>query len=606
MKATRFIVAIAMAIALFVAPASQAINSVGEIPNGSLIKKDGSSSVYYYADEGRYVFPNERTFYTWYDGFDSVLTVMPNVLSSIPLRGNVTYRPGVRMVKIQTDPKVYAVDAGGTLRWVNSEGVARALYGNNWNRQIDDVPDAFFVNYVVGEPVNVAADFSPAQVRAQVRNIRENRVATPTPSTPDPVEPTPSTPDPVEPTPSTPDPVEPTPAASTISADRLQPSDLVYRGAFRLPAAADGMGWEWGGDALTYYPNGDPSGPADGYLGSLYGTGHAWNMSVSEIAIPIPRVSATKNTEDLNRATTLQGFADVRGGLFNPLEEIIRVGLEYLPAQGSQTSGKLYLAFGQHFQEEGSSQLMPSHAWCELDLSHPNTKGIWWVDGENIYSVNDYLFSIPEDWADAYVGGRVLATGRYRDGGWSGQGPSIYAIAPWDYGNPPVSGTHIQPIQLLQYDTSYDNDALFSSSARTINNYHHSDTWTGAAWLSSGDKAAVVFAGTKGFGDYWYGDVNGPCTDCASQRGWWSDRMDGQIIFYDPDDLAAVARGEMEPWQPQPYATMDLTPYLYRRWAAQEMFRVGAIAFDRTHGFLYLFEQLADGDLPLVHVWKVN
>ncbi len=592
--------AAAVAVLLLVAPASQAIYSVGEIPNGSLVKKDGSSSVYYFADGGRYVFPNERTFFTWYDGFDSVLTVMSNVLSSIPLRGNVTYRPGVRMVKIQTDPKVYAVDAGGTLRWVNSESVARTLYGSDWNRQIDDVPDAFFVNYVVGEPVNAAADFSPSQVRARVGTIRENRTATPVPSAPDPVDPEPAIPDPVEPVP-------PTPPVLTITSGRLQTSDLVYRGAFRLPASPDGMGWEWGGDAMTYYPNGDPSGPADGFTGSLYGTGHAWNESVSEIAIPIPRVSAGKNPEDLNRATTLQGFADVRGGLFNPLNEIIRVGIEYLPAQGSQTSGKLYLAFGQHFQEGGSAQLIPSHAWCELDLSHLNTRGPWWVDGENIYAVNDYLFSIPEDWADAYVGGRMLATGRYRDGGWSGQGPSIYAIAPWDYGNPPAARTHIQPVALLQYDTSYDSDALFSGTARTMDNYHHSDTWTGASWLTdSSGRAAVVFAGTKGFGDYWYGDINGPCEDCALQRGWWSDRMDGQMIFYDPNDLAAVARGEMEPWEPQPYATMDLTPYLYRRSSAQEMFRVGAIAFDRTHGFLYLFETLADGDLPLVHVWKVN
>lgn len=593
-KALKFLAVLGVVALTFFAPASQAINSVAEIPDGSLIKTGSSAAVYYFSDGGRYVFPNEATFYTWYDGFDGVLTVSSGVLAQVPIRGNVTYRPGVRMVKIQTDPKVYAVDQGGSLRWVGSESLARSLYGSNWNRMIDDVPDAFFVNYVVGDPIVWADQFVPSQVRNRIRTISQNRLnAEPTPA------PTP-TPEPT-PTPT------PTPASGGVTTSRLQPSDLSYRGAFRLPPSNDGMGWEWGGDALTYYPGGDSPGPSDGYYGSLYGTGHAWNMSVSEINIPAPRVSLTKNVDELYRAATLQPFADVRGGLFNPLNEILRVGLEYLPAHGSQTSGKLYMTFGQHFQDEGSPQLLPSHAWCELDLSRPNTRGSWWVDGENIYSVNDYLFAIPDDWADAYVGGRALATGRYRDGGWSGQGPSIYAIAPWSYGNPPPAGTHVQPIALLQYDTSYDwqNDALYGSAGHVMNNYHHSDTWTGASWVTSGSKGAVVFAGTKGFGDYWYGNTSGPCLECEG-RGWWSSSMYGQMVFYDPADLAAVARGEMEPWQPQPYATLDLTPYLFNNYAAQQPYRVGAMAFDRTHGFIYLMEPHGDGDSPLVHVWKVN
>lgn len=54
----------------------------------------------------------------------------------------------------------------------------------------------------------------------------------------------------------------------------LQPADLVYQGAFRLPEDPGGIGWEWGGEALTYYPEGDPHGPADGFPASLFGTGN--------------------------------------------------------------------------------------------------------------------------------------------------------------------------------------------------------------------------------------------------------------------------------------------------------------------------------------------
>jgi len=123
------------------------------LPN-SRIKPVSSSAVYYCgADNKRYVFPNQKTHDTWYDGFAGIIELDDATIAQIPLGGNVTYRPGVRLVKIQTDPKVYAVAGGGVLRWVASEAVAVALYGENWNQMVDDVPDAFFTNYVMGEAI---------------------------------------------------------------------------------------------------------------------------------------------------------------------------------------------------------------------------------------------------------------------------------------------------------------------------------------------------------------------------------------------------------------------------------------------------------------------
>ena len=44
------------------------------------------------------------------------------------------------MVKVPSDPKVYAVAQGGVLRWISSEAVAVRLYGADWNKEIDDIP----------------------------------------------------------------------------------------------------------------------------------------------------------------------------------------------------------------------------------------------------------------------------------------------------------------------------------------------------------------------------------------------------------------------------------------------------------------------------------
>ncbi len=162
----RHLLASLMTASLFALPTlSQAQIVTSSFNAGDLIKGSGST-VYYFANDGRrYVFPNERTYFTWYTNFSTVKLIPDSHLSSIPLgRSNVTYRPGRKMVKITTDDRVYVVDRGGILRWVQSEQLARTLYNLSWKNQIDDVPDAFFTNYRVGTPIQTASDYQPSDV----------------------------------------------------------------------------------------------------------------------------------------------------------------------------------------------------------------------------------------------------------------------------------------------------------------------------------------------------------------------------------------------------------------------------------------------------------
>jgi len=122
---------------------------------GDLIKASGPAVYYYSADGNRYVFPNEKTYFSWYADFSSVVTITDAELAAILIGGNVTIRPGTKLVKITTDPKTYAVSSRcGMLHWIESETIAEALYGADWNQRIVDVPDAFFVDYEVGSSVS--------------------------------------------------------------------------------------------------------------------------------------------------------------------------------------------------------------------------------------------------------------------------------------------------------------------------------------------------------------------------------------------------------------------------------------------------------------------
>ncbi|MBN1258078.1 MAG: hypothetical protein JXA52_10285, partial [Planctomycetes bacterium] len=90
------------------------------------------------------------------------------------------------------------------------------------------------------------------------------------------------------------------------------------------------------------------------------------------------------------------------------------------------------------------------------------------------------------------------------------------------------------------------------------------------------------------------------------QRGWWSSGFTAQIIFYNPTDLATVAAGEMQPYEPQPYATLDIEKLLYREKPHLEFHHVGAAAFDAARGLLYIIEPRGDEDKSLIHVWQVR
>jgi hypothetical protein len=439
-----------------------------------------------------------------------------------------------------------------------------------------------------------------------------------------------------------------------LAADtRIRPEDFEYLGAFRLPVGAERpRTFEYGGSAMTFNPDGDPSGAADGFSGSLFVMGHdrlAYGElpdggQIAEITIPAPLV--TDQIESLPQAAFLQDFSNVTAGFFTDLDEIPRAGMLYLntPATGP----KIHMAWGQHLQDSPEFQ-RASHAWFDPNLAEPNMQGTWFIGDQSLHSVNGYLLEIPAAWANQYTEGRVVGTGRFRDGGWSGMGPSLFAYRPWidETGTPASDQTHLPETTLLLYEKSTETDEITHS----LEGYQHPDEWEGGAWIETDTgKTALLFAGTKSTGaKYWYGYINpaGPdypcvegelagefpicrladgtlcpaddlieCDDHTSLRGWWSSSFEARFILYDPADLARVALGQIESWEPQPYAYLNIDENLFFNPAGIELdmvgtgvqrrFRIGEVAYDRAHNLLYVLELFADGASPVVHVWKVN
>ncbi len=159
LKSTLIILALTMS-ACFALPRSASAST--SLPAGTLVKASNPAVYAIGGDGKRYAFPNERIFKSWFKDFSSVKRISDDELAAIDLGGNVTSKPGVRLVKLTTDPKVYAVGSKRILRWVATEAVARDIYGNAWAKSVDDLSDAFFADYNVGAPILSKTDYDPA------------------------------------------------------------------------------------------------------------------------------------------------------------------------------------------------------------------------------------------------------------------------------------------------------------------------------------------------------------------------------------------------------------------------------------------------------------
>jgi hypothetical protein len=121
---------------------------------GDLVKSATAPAVYYLgADNKKHNFPNEVVYRTWYDNFSMVKTISAVTLASIQTGKDVYIREGSYLVKKVTDPKVYAIEPNGVLRWIENEAVAKALYGSKWTNRLIDLSDTMFNQYTVGNSI---------------------------------------------------------------------------------------------------------------------------------------------------------------------------------------------------------------------------------------------------------------------------------------------------------------------------------------------------------------------------------------------------------------------------------------------------------------------
>jgi M6 family metalloprotease-like protein len=205
----RAYLAIAVLTALLIPRLPVKAISPGNLVKGSL------SAVYYVTAEGkRMAFPNEAAYFSWYPDFSGVQTISDIDLATLPLAGLVTIRPGTKIVKFETDIKIYAVAHGGTLRALTTNAIAQTVFGADWDDKVVVVPDAFLTSYKFGADITGAGQYWWSNESTASPTIADNLDPLKSPN--------------ITPIPATPAPAATTPTATTPAATGPTSKNILF------------------------------------------------------------------------------------------------------------------------------------------------------------------------------------------------------------------------------------------------------------------------------------------------------------------------------------------------------------------------------------------
>jgi len=422
------------------------------------------------------------------------------------------------------------------------------------------------------------------------------------------------------------------PISGYAATPRIIPSkDMTHLGAFRLPRPPSGYSYI-GSDAAGRGVKTIEYLPTDGSLIVMV-TKNLYRYPM-KVSIPIEYLSKSKTFTDLTQATVIHAPVNIAKDPWGrlPQQYYSCLGdIHYLPAKGSQSTGKLYWSlYGTYVTYYAPYKYCNGQlGWAELNFDNFNQAGMWALE-DSTASYGKYLFHAPQDWADTYTNGKSLLAGFCGAGGNSG-GPTIYAFAPWetcagdpkkcDFYPPPDARNGTDPIgtgnsrptldnilpgtKLLRYPVIHVDG---KPNVNVMQDKSVRDSFNSARWISLGDKRAIIFCGKKRLRSWdtytWvYGANYYPqalMADAGDNMGYHDDPGSEVLWFYDEDDITAVAQGTKKPYEPQPYRRVELRPYFL----SDSNIGIYGMAYDEANQYLFIEEAL-DSSKEVIHVFQL-
>jgi hypothetical protein len=381
------------------------------------------------------------------------------------------------------------------------------------------------------------------------------------------------------------------PPAPPTDAQLLAASDLVYQGAFLLPASSlDRTSFSYGGTALAY----------NAAHNSLFAVGHDWYQLTAEVTIPLVVVS--NDLDDLNTASFLQPFTDATNGKIDDTGGTTnKIGGQLV------YQGKLYGTSYIYYDAPGA-QVVSHWVRPSTSLSSGRATGLYQVGELGAGMVSGYLAEIPAAWRAA-LGGPVL-TGNCCLSiiSRTSFGPA-FAFDPAQLG----AANPVPDTPLVYYPTGHPELGDWDATWDPAGGVFFNGTTTVRGVVFAQGTRSVLFFGTQGTGEFCYGEgtddpalVGLPTGDGSiwcydpdgSSKGTHGYPYVAEVWAFDANDLAAVRDGTKQPWEVRPYATWTLSlPF--------GSGVIGGAAYDASTGSIYVSQQFGNGTDPVIHVLHV-
>jgi hypothetical protein len=371
-----------------------------------------------------------------------------------------------------------------------------------------------------------------------------------------------------------------TPAASQVL---LQPSDLQYVGAFRVPqGTSGGSTLNYGGTGLTYYSG----------RNSLYIVGHDWDQEVAEISIP--QVVNSSNLANLKTATILQPLKDASDGKSNLIKSggaaypnTVKVGGLFV--SGGKLIGSLYAYY------DGAVEQDRSHFTSGLDLSvSGDAQGIFKVGTQYPGFVSGYMAAIPQQYQTTLGGPALTGNCCLAIAGVQSSGPAASVFNPANLGvQNPVSATPV-----IGYPSNHTTLGSWDNTS-VANPVFNMATQVKGMVFPEGTRS-VLFFGMTGLGVPCYG-TGTECHDPDNDsKGTHAYPYASYAWAYDVNDLISVKNGSKNPWDIKPYTTWTLT------FPTSGKDQILGAAYDPATQRIYLSQACSDPECyPIIHVYSV-
>jgi hypothetical protein len=380
---------------------------------------------------------------------------------------------------------------------------------------------------------------------------------------------------------------------SPLSLPRLGSSDLVYRGAFRLPAqVSDTKTFAYGGTALAYNPAHH----------SLFAVGHDWYQLTAEVTIP--RLVRSSRLRDLHRSHFRQPFVDATNGKIDTTGgSNNKIGGQLV--YRSRLYGSVYV-----YYDASGSQTVSHWARPSTSLAGAKARGLYRVGKVGAGFVSGFMALVPRRWRSLLGGPALTGNCCIPIISRTSFGPAAFAFDPARLGA-------VQPVParpLVYYTQEHPTIGAWDASWNPSKGVFFGGGTTIRGVVFPRGTRSLLFFGTQGIGTFCYGEG----TDQRGLAG--KPTPDGSTWCYDPDNsskgthaypyvpevwaydaarLRGVRKGRKRPWQVKPYAVWKL----HLPFGSPQ---IGGAAYDPTAGVVYVSQQFGDDTQPLIHAFRVR